>query len=73
VHERVSTKERGVDRHEENKPPYETYAIHGETLPLIANSGFKGVVATSGLPQLEDHLLVVEVLTEFFVRKGEVH
>jgi uncharacterized protein (UPF0303 family) len=26
----------------------------------------------SGLPQVEDHLLGVEILTEFLARKGEV-
>ena len=50
----------------------ETHAIHGGGLPLITkNEGFVGVLLISGLPQVEDHLLGVEVLTEFLARKGE--
>ena len=49
----------------------ESHAIHGGALPLITEEGFKGVLIISGLPQVEDHLLAVEVLTEFLARKGE--
>ena len=73
MYERLSAKERRVVRHEENKPPDETYAINGGALPLIANSCLKDVLATSGLPQIEDHLLAVDTLIEFLARKGEVH
>ena len=70
--ERVSAQERGVDWHKENNLPDETHAIHGGGLPLITkNEGFVGVLLISGLPQVEDHLLGVEVLTEFLARKGE--
>jgi len=72
MYERVSAEERGVDRHKENNLPDETHAIHGGGLPLITkNEGFVGVLLISGLPQIEDHLLGVEVLTEFLARKGE--
>ena len=71
--ERVSAQERGVDWHEENNLLDETHAIHGGGLPLITkNQGFVGVLLISGLPQVEDHLLGVEVLTEFLARKGEI-
>ena len=71
--ERVSTEERGVDWHKENNSLDETHAIHGGGLPLITkNEGFVGVLLISGLPQVEDHLLGVEVLTEFLARKGEL-
>ena len=51
----------------------ETHAIHGGGLPLITKGeGFVGVLLISGLPQVEDHLLGVEVLTEFLARKGEL-
>jgi uncharacterized protein (UPF0303 family) len=70
--ERVSAEERGVDWHKENYLLDETHAIHGGGLPLITkDDGFVGVLLISGLPQVEDHLLGVEVLTEFLARKGE--
>ena len=71
MYERVSAEERGVDWHKENNLKDETHAIHGGALPLITNEGFKGILIISGLPQVEDHLLAVEVLTEFLARKGE--
>ena len=70
--ERVSAEERGVDWHNENGVTDETHAIHGGALPLITEEGFKGILIISGLPQVEDHLLAVEVLTEFLARKGEL-
>ena len=71
--ERVSAEERGIDWHKENNVEDETHAIHGGGLPLITkDEGFKGVLLISGLPQVEDHLLGVEVLTEFLARKGEL-
>ena len=71
--ERVSAEERGIDWHKENNFEDETHAIHGGGLPLITkDEGFKGVLLISGLPQVEDHLLGVEVLTEFLARKGEL-
>ena len=71
MYERVSAEERGVDWHKENNVPDETHAIHGGALPLITDEGFKGILIISGLPQVEDHLFAVEVLTEFLARKGE--
>jgi len=73
LYERVSAEERGVDWHKENNLLDETHAIHGGGLPLITkNEGFVGILLISGLPQVEDHLLGVEVLTEFLARKGEI-
>jgi uncharacterized protein (UPF0303 family) len=73
MYERVSAEERGVDWHEENNLLDETHAIHGGGLPLITkDDGLSGVLLISGLPQVEDHLLGVEVLTEFLARKGEL-
>ena len=73
MYERVSAQERGVNWHKENNLPDDTHAIHGGGLPLITkNEGFVGVLLISGLPQIEDHLLGVEVLTEFLARKGEL-
>jgi uncharacterized protein (UPF0303 family) len=73
IYERVSAEERGVDWHKENNLLDKTHAIHGGGLPLITKGeGFVGVLLVSGLPQVEDHLLGVEVLTEFLARKGEL-
>jgi uncharacterized protein (UPF0303 family) len=73
LYERVSAEEHGVDWHKENNLLDETHAIHGGGLPLITRTeGFVGVLLISGLPQVEDHLLGVEVLTEFLARKGEL-
>jgi len=71
MYERVSAEERGVDWHKENKVQDETYAIHGGALALMTDEGFKGILIVSGLPQVEDHLFAVEVLTEFLARKSE--
>lgn len=71
--ERVSVQERGVDWFAENNLTDATHAIHGGGLPLITQGdGFVGVLLISGLPQIEDHLLGVKVLTEFLARKGEL-
>ena len=71
--ERVSAQERGVDWFMENNLTDATHAIHGGGLPLITQGdGFVGVLLISGLPQIEDHLLGVKVLTEFLARKGEL-
>jgi hypothetical protein len=73
MHERVSAEERGIDWHKENNIEDETHAIHGGGLPLITkDEGFVGILLISGLPQIEDHLLGVEVLTEFLARKSEL-
>ncbi len=72
MYERVSAEERGVNWHKENNLQDETHAIHGGALPLITDEGFKGILIISGLPQVDDHLFAVEVLTEFLARKGEL-
>lgn len=42
------------------------YAAHGGAFPiLVRGTGCVGTVAVSGLPQLEDHQLVVETLAAF--------
>ena len=72
IFERVLAEEQGIDWHKENNLLDETHAIHGGGLPLITKAGgFVGVLIISGLPQVEDHLFGVEVLTEFLARKGE--
>ena len=70
--ERVSAEERGIDWHKENNVSDETHAIHGGAVPLITPNGFAGILIISGLPQVDDHLFAVEVLTEFLARRGEL-
>jgi uncharacterized protein (UPF0303 family) len=73
LYERVSAQERIVDWFDENDLSEDSFAIHGGGLPLITQTdGFVGALLISGLPQVEDHFLGVEVLTEFLARKGEL-
>ena len=73
LYERVRSEERSEDWFAVNKVNEEEYAIHGGGLPLITeDQEFVGVLLISGLPQVEDHLLGVEVLTEYLARKGEL-
>lgn len=46
--------------------PLRDYAAHGGSFPIFLKSGaFAGAVTISGLPQREDHAVVVEVLAGF--------
>jgi len=72
IYERVLSEELGIDWHKENNVVDETHAIHGGAVPLITPAGFAGILIISGLPQVDDHLFAVEVLTEFLARRGEL-
>ena len=72
MRERVFAEENGFDWYLKNNLPEETHAIHGGGLPLNVNGiGLAGALLISGLPQVQDHLLGVEVIAEFLARKGE--
>jgi uncharacterized protein (UPF0303 family) len=72
IFERVAAEERGVDWYVENGLSEELHAIHGGGLALnVAGSGLAGILLISGLPQVEDHLLGVEIITEYLARQGE--
>jgi uncharacterized protein (UPF0303 family) len=63
MYERVRAEELGINWHEVNGVKDETHAIHGGGFPLALISGeLRGILLISGLPQVEDHLLAVEVL-----------
>lgn len=48
------------------------YAPHGGCFPLaVRNTGIIGTVTVSGLPQEEDHALVVSTIAEFLKRKRQ--
>ena len=71
--ERVLAQEQGIDWYAAKGLPEETHAIHGGGLALnVTGFGCMGILLISGLPQVQDHLFGVEVLTEFLARKGEL-
>jgi len=69
MYERVKSEEEGIDWHKKHEVEDATHAIHGGGFPLYTKSeGFKGVLLISGLPQVEDHKLAVEILQIFLNR-----
>jgi uncharacterized protein (UPF0303 family) len=70
--ERVAAEEAGVDWYEHNGLSEELHAVHGGGIALnVTGAGMSGILLISGLPQVQDHLLGVEVITEYLARKGE--
>ena len=56
----------GKDFSEATGLPLNQFAAHGGCFPVvIRNAGLVGTITVSGLPQADDHALVVEVLEEF--------
>ncbi len=73
MYERVLAEEQGINWYEVHGMPEDTHAIHGGGLALnVTGLGFTGILLISGLPQVQDHLLGVEIITEFLARKGEL-
>lgn len=69
MYERVKSEEDGTDWHASHGVADETHAIHGGGFPLyVKGEGYKGVLLISGLPQVEDHKLAVEILQIFLNR-----
>ncbi|MFE7976720.1 heme-degrading domain-containing protein [Streptomyces shenzhenensis] len=57
---------KGTTFEESSRLDPEVYAAHGGSFPInIADVGVVGAVTVSGLPQLQDHRLVVEALEQF--------
>jgi uncharacterized protein (UPF0303 family) len=70
--ERVSAEEAGVNWYEHNGLSEELHAVHGGGIALnVSGVGLAGILLISGLPQVQDHLLGVEVITEYLARKGD--
>lgn len=47
------------------------YAAHGGAFPIrVIGTGLVGTATVSGLPQHEDHALVVEAIESFLARRG---
>ena len=62
----ISCKSRGVSLEEKYYVDSAEYAAHGGAFPIIIkNVGVVGTITVSGLPQEEDHNLVVSVIKEF--------
>ncbi|MEJ6573584.1 MAG: heme-binding protein, partial [Actinomycetes bacterium] len=69
----VLAEETDIDWFAKHGVEEEQYAIHGGGLPIsVAGKGLVGILLISGMPQVQDHLLGVEVLTEYLARKGEM-
>jgi uncharacterized protein (UPF0303 family) len=68
----LENKAKGTTLAESQALPLTDYADHGGAFPLrTRDSGVVGVVTVSGLPQEQDHQLVVDVLTNFLSTLGE--
>lgn len=64
-------RDRGTTFEESSGLPRETYAAHGGAFPIaVAGAGVIGTVTVSGLPQVEDHKLVVEALRTMLSRQS---
>ncbi|MDP5181665.1 heme-degrading domain-containing protein [Blastococcus sp. BMG 814] len=69
LHVRQDSIERGTTFEAEFGLDPQLYAAHGGAFPmLVRDVGAVGVVAVSGLPQLEDHRMVTETLREHLRR-----
>jgi uncharacterized protein (UPF0303 family) len=63
LHVRQSFVERGTTFEEQSGLDPQRYAAHGGGFPVLVRSvGPVGVLVVSGLPQLEDHRLIVAAL-----------
>ena len=58
----VEFRSRGVDFDRDARLDPTRFAAHGGAFPLVVRGSMVGVVGVSGLPQLDDHALVVEAL-----------
>ncbi|MFF4971742.1 heme-degrading domain-containing protein [Streptomyces sp. NPDC001083] len=57
---------KGTTFEESSRLDPDTYAAHGGAFPVaVEGTGVIGTVVVSGLPQLDDHAMVVEALTHF--------
>lgn len=62
---------KGTTFEESSRLDPDVYAAHGGAFPItVEGAGVIGTVVVSGLPQVEDHALVVEALEAFSVSAG---
>lgn len=70
-HERLRHEEAGTSFEAATSLAFPAYAPHGGGFPLIvAGTGMVGVVLVSGLPQEQDHALIVEALEAFLADRA---
>jgi len=63
---RVSFEEKNQTFEEHSGLDHELYAAHGGGFPIIVTGqGVVGVALVSGLPQVEDHKMIIQGLTNF--------
>jgi uncharacterized protein (UPF0303 family) len=59
-------RDRGTTFEDAGGLPGDTYAAHGGSFPItVTGAGIIGTVTVSGLPQVDDHNLVVEAVQRF--------
>lgn len=74
MHVRCILQEAGLDIESKYLLNPKEYSAHGGSFPLIIKDvGVVGTVTVSGLPQEEDHALVVSCLREFIETAEEPH
>ncbi|PJN26681.1 hypothetical protein CG717_28420 [Streptomyces sp. CB02613] len=62
---------KGTTFEESSRLDPDTYAAHGGSFPIaVEGAGVIGTVTVSGLPQAEDHAMVVEALEQFTATPG---
>ncbi len=62
---------KGTTFEESSRLDPDTYAAHGGSFPIaVEGAGVIGTVTVSGLPQAEDHAMVVEALEQFTTTPG---
>jgi uncharacterized protein (UPF0303 family) len=63
---RVSFEEKNQSFEEDSGLDNELYAAHGGGFPItVSGSGMMGVALVSGLPQVEDHKMIIQGLKNF--------
>ena len=66
LYERLRHEATGTTFADATSLAFPEYAPHGGGFPLnVAGTGLVGVAIVSGLPQLEDHALIVKCLTDY--------
>jgi len=66
MYERVKAEEMGIDWHAVNHAPEDVYAVHGGGFPLIVEGvGTRGSIMITGLHQIDDHNIAVEILQTY--------